>query len=431
MKSFNPCTLGMKKQLAVGIFWLIIAVILAGCNSTSATTGGSVTAAVSSEITGTNSSAITVEISTADSDPKIRDLLSDWFDYLYINERGYGNGIWVADAVLSFTAEPDWDRLLIAKMAVSVATMEMDERQLNPALLKKEDYDVFMGQGMDFYNIPLERESWEMEKRNLLDQFEGIRDGLALSIFWTYGLESLDKKAELNRSLSDATLEYLAAETEYILFTLGEQENTASFRASLSEHCPRIAAYLPEELAADEQTIQSKSNRVMDTMQSYIMELSALEGIMRADLDILSEWIESGDLGNLREKATPIANLPLMLPYPEWDYEGFEDLYYWKAEDGSLSVPSAGDEIAKAPDGGRITFLGVESDELLAYRDFLAEIGINCLITSEKDGECIVMYQFNAGTLSLIWKDASVETFFMDGWLCFVPYWYIAAVRNN
>lgn len=39
-------------------------------------------------------------------------------------------------------------------------------------------------------------------------------------------------------------LEYLTAETEYILFTLEEQENTALFRAFVSEHCPRIAAYL-------------------------------------------------------------------------------------------------------------------------------------------------------------------------------------------
>lgn len=424
MKSCNFCALGMKRHLAAGIFGLTIAVlILAGCGGTSATTEISETAAVAP--------GITAEPSTGDSDPKIRDLLSDWFDYLYINERGYGNSIWVADTVLSFTAEPNWDRLLIAKMAVSAATLETDKRQLDPALLEKEDYDVFMGQGMDFYNIPLERESWGTERKNLLSQFKGIKDELALSVFWTYGLESLGKKAELNRGLSDAMLEYLAAETEYILFTLGEQESTASFRAFLSEHCPRIAAYLPEELAADEQAIQAKSNRVMDAMQSYMMELNALEGIMRADLDILSEWVESGDLSDLREKATLIENLPLVLPYPDWDYEDFEELYYWKAEAESLSVPSAGDEITKAPDGGRITFLGVEKDELLAYRDFLAEIGIDCLSTSEKDGECIVIYQFNTGTLSLIWKDADVEAFFMDGWLCFAPYWYIAAVGNN
>lgn len=133
----------------------------------------------------------------------------------------------------------------------------------------------------------------------------------------------------------------------------------------------------------------------------------------------------------LCEKATPIASLPPMRPYPDWYDEDFKGIYYWKAEDGSRSIPSTGNEITKAPDDGRISFLGVEKDDLLAYRDFLVGIGIDCLFTSEKDGECIVMYQFNTGMLSLVWKDASVETFFTGGWLFYAPYWYIVAVRNN
>ena len=243
-------------------------------------------------------------------------------------------------------------------------------------------------------NILYEHESWVLNRGDLRNQLETLKIDLSLSIFWSNCLETLGTEAKLNRASSEKALEYLAAETESIMLALEQYEETQEFLSFLREQCPRIAAYLPEELETDEETVYAKGNDAMDAMEENISELKRLISLKDADLEILAECLQSGDWSRVKAESVAIAHLPTMLPYPDWEDEDFEELYYWKSEDGKLSIPTTGDEITRMPDGGRIIFKGVERSDLLEYRDYLTEIGVDYLSSTEKEGEYTVIYQF-------------------------------------
>ncbi len=430
MRSLNVLKLRRLRLVKDSVLAAVMAVaLLSGCGSAdtpaaATPTGGSAQPAAMIQET--------VPEAGAESDSLIHDLLSDWFDFLYINECGYGNLIWASEKVLSFSDSPDWNGLLLARMAVSAAGRDTEERELEPALLEQEDYDLLLSQGMDVYNIPIERGSWEDTRDTLRQELRLLQSDLTLSVFWKYDLEVLREKAEIECISSEAILDYLAAETEYILFTLGQGDETERFQTFLSEYCPRIAACLPEERIADEETIQAWGNRALDSVQTLLMQRNALQGKMQANLDTLGDRIEGGDYSALAGESTVISGLPQLLPLPDWASDAAETLYFWEDSDGTLSAPSAGDALEKAPDGCRLIFRDVEKAALLSYRDFLTELGVDCLSTKEKeDGSVTVYYELEQGTLMLTWKDGDVTALFTDGVLCFAPEWYIIAAAQR
>ena len=128
----------LKKLCAEVVILSCTLPLLAGCGSEPTISEPIATMTLEPVATAAGESAIASDAPGPEKDnTTIHDLLSDWFDYLYINECGYGNDIWAADMVAAFASDPDWERLLAARMAVSAAALDLDERQLDPALLGK------------------------------------------------------------------------------------------------------------------------------------------------------------------------------------------------------------------------------------------------------------------------------------------------------
>ena len=354
-------------------------------------------------------------------------LLSDFFDYLYAQERICGDVLWAEACLEQYDQTRSWDRLLIARAAANAAWSDISSQELPEPCMTADDYYELLLADVDAGFMELSGEDF-LSSRTLMENIVlSMMYHLEINVFESNGWENSVQHAKLMRECAEDYLRYCAYTTDWLLKEMDDPARAEYFGAFLTENCPAIASMRPEDLA-DQEALEAATDQLLTRIEELNGAMAELTGQVNADLYLYADAVESGNATDGLGEIIAIDGLPLLLPYPAWD----EDLstrhvtYYWNDEDSSVRVASAGDSLDSAPDGCVMEIPGVSREDLENYRDYLDSIGVASLMSKEEDGGLTVYYSFAGSQFVFQWARENLTLHMLETPVCFAPVWYIS-----
>ena len=355
-------------------------------------------------------------------------LLSDWFDYLFVNEKYNGDTLWTISYVERFLDAPTWENLNFARMSLSVASSYVEARDKPEPSMTQEDYNFLIKQGQDVSFLTVEIDSVEMTRNALTNFLEELSLEMYDGVFWKPSFETLKQELPVQRALAEKDLQYLASTTDYLLLTMKTKTEIEKFRTFVKENCPLIAAYQdPSE--TDREVVYQKATVVLNEIEELEEDVTETIGFRNAQLMDYQDAAESGDWSVLTRNPTQMEGLPLLLPAPGWGT--VSSVYYWKNADDSVSIPNEGDALSRLPDRCLFTYKEATEEEFLTYISFLDAIGISAISVNETEDSRSALYHLGDSTI-LISLDSDGATIAMrENPLCLAPLWYVYASLDS
>ena len=333
--------------------------------------------------------------------------LAGWLDALLYIEGECGDLLWAADYADAFLAKPEWNALLLARVAASSGFADVSRRGLTggglPPLPERAQGAPAAGAAELLY-----ADGGAGERASFLDAFLILSCGLDASVFHSADLAALRAAAETERAIAEATLDRWALLTEDLLLRLDDAALSERWQAALAEGCPRIAAKL-------------RRDRDDSAMEAAIAETEArLEALRRAREALPATDGTAGD-------AVEIAGLAATLPMPNWETTyAVRRSFYWEDRAGAVTTALPGETLSDLPTGCRIEWPGVGNGALEAYCEYLADRGIVPLDAPAREGGAFEVCFSGGGTPVLFRQVKDTITADMpQGVLCFVPDWYL------
>ncbi len=362
---------------------------------------------------------------TASEDDLFRKVLSDWFDYLYASDCMYRGMLWVLSYADRYTEEPTWDNLQIARTALYAAERTIAQRGLDEPLMTTEDYVRLLKDGHDASFVEVQTKAFEQDRQSFLSDCGLLKSALYHDVLWKAFRE--DFRAETN-SLKEkyvADMEYLNISTEYLLLDLNEPKQEEAFRATVAEYCPTLSAHAVGTFT-DQDAAYAAASETLDRIERIVEASNESLGKSRAALYQLEDQISQGGADALLDNMADIANIPVCLPLPEWDYAAGADYsYFYKTEDGSVRVPEEPEQLARIPDSYTIRFYNVGKELLLEYQAHLADLGAEPVSVDEEEERYSLSYFIGDEGVSLVWTPENVTIFVADGRVAFAPEMYV------
>lgn len=356
-------------------------------------------------------------------------LLSDFFDYLYGQEKIFSDVLWVEAYLEQYDQARSWDKLQIARAAANVAWSDISSRELPEPCMTAEDYYNLLLADVDASFMEFSAEDYISSRTMMQNAILNMMYHLEDNIFEINGWESSVRHAQLTRECTEDYLQYCANTADWLLLEIDDSARAESFGAFLTENCPVIASKRMAD-HVDQATIEAETDQLLNHIEGLIGSMAEVTGQMNADIHLYADAVESGNATDGLGEMIPIDGLPLTLPYPAWN----EDLstrratYYWNDKDDSMRFASAGDSLDTAPDGCVTEIPNVERDELEDYRDYLDSLGIACLDSKEEDGSLTIYYSFSGSKFSFKWANDTVTLYLFENPVCFAPVWYIESL---
>lgn len=358
--------------------------------------------------------------------PLTQRVLSDWFDYLLANEYLYGDMLWALSYVEAFQNDRTWENLQMARMALWTAERYITEREKPEETVTAAEYDQLIRDGKDVSFVQPEIGGFAENKSTTIRTCALIRGGIESDVFWEYTLSAAMTSAELAAQRYQCELGYLAATTDYLIFTLGESETTKRFDAFVQENCPRISALRVD--GGDEETLYRTAGAYLDELEALIGEEDSNISQYQACLDLYRDAILTNSFDTLLENPVEIENLPALLPEPNWgDADVENSFYYWNAGNGSHIYPEEGQEFDKPADGFSAKIQDVTREAFLAYHDLLENSGYSREDFQDEGDALGASYSLGDAAVSFLWSDGAA-IISMEGNACFAPIWYITVL---
>lgn len=355
-------------------------------------------------------------------------VLTDWMRYISAAEAMYADLDWALSYASAFGSEQDWDALLRARAAVELAAKRIELR-VQPAWdAPAEAYDYFTEREADVSFVPVELENFESNRQMLLNSCNTLRQHLMSDVFFRDGLSRTADAAEAEAKINQATLEYLAYSTEYLLMELDDAEWTEKVHESMKDACPRIAAVPADGMTTSEE-VQEAALTSLDAISEGTTALSAVAGRSQAELDLMREAFDQRDFDTVMGMFSAIDGLPVQLPDPGWALT--EASYYWKEADGSHRFLTEKEDIADPPEGGILRFADTTEDEVAEYLSLLHDrLGLDGERSDGEGGYYDVFFQAGDSVLSVSWTDEGAKIYMMENPVCLAPDWFILANAN-
>ncbi|MBQ6324590.1 MAG: hypothetical protein IJI26_00815 [Clostridia bacterium] len=355
-------------------------------------------------------------------------LLSDFFDYLYAQEKIYSDVLWAEAYLEQYDQARSWDRLQIARAAANTAWRDIAGRELPEPGMSADDYYNLLLIGVDASFMEVSAEEYQSSRTLMQNIVMGMRYHLEDHVFESHGWESSVQHAKLVRECAEDHLRYCANTADWLLLELEDPARAEHFRAFLEENCPAIASRRTSDLA-DQAALEEATEQVLTRIENMIGSLAELTGQMNANLYLYEDAIASGDVSQGIGETIPIAGLPLTLPYPWWEekFSAQRITYYWNDAEGSMRLASTGDVLDAAPDGCVMETTGVSREDLESYKDYLESLGIVSLSSKEEDGGLTVYYSLGGSEFAFSWTEEALTLYMFEKPVCFAPVWYIAA----
>lgn len=202
----------------------------------------------------------------------------------------------------------------------------------------------------------------------LEDAHRSIRDDLLESlecnVFDDSSIDILKEKVKVQRESISCMCRYDCYETNYLLLTLGDDTVSKEFWSSVQEKYPALSTGCDDWLDTEEE-LKAAADKSLDEYEDTILMQSRLISMLSADLYEMEQIIVNGNLEALTEPAYLMSGLPELLPLPSWyspETTGYLSVIL--AEDGSVTYPESGDNLADANYGIYIQVEGVSEEDI-------------------------------------------------------------------
>lgn len=363
----------------------------------------------------------------AEYDTNMELILTDWMRYISASEAMYEDLDWAITYITDFGEQPNWDKLLCARAAVELAAKRIELRDVPEWDARAEVYDYFMEQEIDVSFVQPEFEGFESERRSLLNTCNMLRQDLMSDVFSLYGLPRTADAATIEGKMNQATLEYLAYSTEYLLMELNDEEWTDKVHQSMKEYCPRVDAIRGDAMTEEE--LQEAVSGALDSMSDARDEFAAVVGQSQAELDLVKEYYDQGDLDAIIAMSSDIDGLPKLLPDPGWDLT--EATYYWTESDDTRRYLTKPEDLTGPPEGCVMEFSEAPEEEVTEYISVLSdEIGLDAERSDHEDGYYDVIFQAGDSILTVSWTEDGAAIYMLKDPVCLAPGWFVPVHAN-
>lgn len=351
-------------------------------------------------------------------------ILTDWMRYISASEAMYEDLNWAVSYITTFSAQPNWDALLCARAAIELAAKRIELRDEPAWDAPAEAYEYFMDQEIDVSFVHLELEGFESTRQSLLNSCNMLRQDLMITVFFRDGLSRMGDTAATEAKLTGASEEYLAYSTEYLLAQLNDGEWTDKVHASMKEACPRLDALRDASMTAEE--AQQAVSSAVETFSDAMEALATAAGRGQAELDLLVEYLDQGDVDAAMAMFSTIDGLPELLPDPGWELT--EASYYWTQADGTHRFLTKPEDLTGPPESCVLEFSDVTEDEVVAYvSELYEEIGLDGEWSDREGGYYDVYFQAGGSVLTVSWTEDGAAIYMLENPVCLAPGWFIIA----
>lgn len=355
--------------------------------------------------------------SAAPEEDGVHALLSDYLDYLYRTEQNDSTLLWACSYVKDALEGNDWTGILKARLAVSAANMYVSATELSGEQTSDEMYDAFLNRKQDVSFVGFARQGYALEKKTALDALYHLAYELESGIFSKSTVAAMKTHIKQLQEQAELELEYLAVSTDYLLNELGTSDTTEKFKKALSDDCPMISGYLNKETLTKEE-LEKRATEVLDAIEDVADRMNRLTSQMGADLRDLTYAYEHGDGTALAaDRNTPVG-LPDTLPFPLWEENKSETVYFQRDKDGQMCVPKPGDAITEAPAGCMLTYTGVKEDSVYDYMLLLIENGVDVKEDKVEDDSFEADCLYKGISFTVSWKDNTATITMPNGIVC-------------
>lgn len=328
----------MKKQFAMILSLILLLSLLPGCSPT----GDSAQAA----------------------------MLADWSCLLEVYEEAYQAALWTYDQTEAFLNANDWDSLLKARAANSASLLALRQMTLPQGTLSEEQCTVLFQEGIEVDVVLMEYEALSANIGNLQQTQTLLTHQLVGNIYLTSGFRTLESWLESSRLCAQLEIRYLWMTTNYLLLQLDAPEQWQR----LQERCPVLAAFA-DPWTEDPDELMLSCDALLDRLSQELIRYSAYVGTAEADLALVAEAAESGNLDAIEAEIHRVSNIPAYIPQPDWLSDV---LYLYLITDPQTQeqrLIQACEELSAVPSACYVSCANISQEEVESYAQALVELG--------------------------------------------------------
>lgn len=354
-------------------------------------------------------------------------ICKDWSDYLALNEKLYSGLIWASEHILAFCEKPDVEALRRALAATEAISATLSELEVPTFPETQSNINKAMEQGIDVTFLELEYSSLENTIASLYSTWLALSRDITTEGFWSYGIEYLQKSADLQLRSAKKNAEYLRHTTNYLLVLFGKD----SFEEIPTEDYPTIFPSAEGFITSSEK-IEAKVTLCLDELQEILNEYSGLAAIQTANSAILNDALMLYNYDKIFSLALDFGKNGFALRQPPWDALPVFYTYHSVSDDGTKWT-AAKDDLSTAPRGLIIEYENVSKAELKRYVDFLEASGFPAATINgnyEDNEPFEYFYVDGTNEFAVKWQDGIATIYITQSNIYICPLWYILYLTN-
>ena len=351
--------------------------------------------------------------------------LNDLLGCVYQSEVIYADLQWVLEAFERFENERSWESLQLARAALSIAKRDIESRSLPKLAITSDEQAALMKRGIDLSFMSGFEASFSAEQIGALNTCRNLASSIMYDVFLRDDWEIAMHNVRMLERLNDCNIQYLANTVDWVLASINNKAVSKKFNALLEEHCPLTRAHQAKETLSREK-IEVSTHELLNRIGELAVEGTKIIGERNDRLNFMCDVLARNDLKLLAKNIRVISGMPNVIFLPSWF--DIKDIYYYWQEDGKIvSSPRPGTKLERVPDGCRIRISGVSLDEVAAYRHNLESAGLTFSRTSTPNE---IACEYGDSLFAITWDNGTVTILLMENPVCFVPIWYVPALRS-
>lgn len=350
-------------------------------------------------------------------------LLAVWSDYIGVLDKMYASELWALDYVETYLESGSWTDLTKARTACIASARYLTELSMTVEDLSEEEYLALADEGID---TGYQKQDFSSLADSLKIAHMFIRDRLLESlecdVFYEDSMDILKEEVKVERETIFCMCRYDCYETNYLLLTLGDDTVSKEYWSDMQEKYPALSIGRSDWLDTEEE-LKAAVDKSLDEYEDAILMRSHLISLLNADLSEMEQIVANDDLDALVESAYIMSDLPELLPFPIWySLETTKYLSMIVAEDGSVSYPESGDNLADENYGMYIQTEGVSEEDIDAYVEYA---GNYAEYTWKEEDSAVWHIMMKDYHIKIELEDNMATILFHGEDITFAPVWYI------
>ena len=355
-------------------------------------------------------------------------ILMNWNRYLQICEAKYSAIQWAAEYLAEFAISPD---LTTCRRAISAAESVgaiLDKIEIPAFDITTQDIENALLCGIDISYLNMEFSSAAAGLNTSALTWQAIARDILTEGFWKYGIEYLEKTAQLQLAEAKINAEYLRLTTNYLLLSLGK----TSFDAKMQTEYPTL---FPQDTTFIDSIAQTENevSCCLDELENLISSYSELSGIHTANNLIFEDALLRNDYSEIHNETIMWKEDCFLIPCPTWD--SLPAVFsYSTRKNGEIEWTNMGADLSTYPDGLILQYDNISKTDFSLYLNILENTGITCTTFTGNlsDAEaCQYIFSDGKNNFAVNWNNNTATLYITQRSAHFCPLWYKLYISEN